>query len=114
MENNQDIRPFSIEIPDADLAELQRRLAATRFPAPLPGDGWDTGVPVSYLRELVRYWKDDYDWREQEVLLNGFPQFRTEIDGQTVHFLHIRSPHPEATPLLLTMAGQVPLLNSWT
>ncbi|MEK8226920.1 epoxide hydrolase N-terminal domain-containing protein [Oerskovia sp. M15] len=63
-------------------------------PRPLPGDGWDTGVPVSYLREVVEHWRNRYDWRAQEEALNAHPQFLTEIDGQRVHFLHVRSPSP--------------------
>ncbi|MFC7449235.1 epoxide hydrolase family protein [Rhodococcus daqingensis] len=96
------IRPFRVDIPQADLDYLSDRLARTRLPAPLPGDGWDTGVPVSYLRELVEYWRSDFDWREQERDLNAHPQFITEIDGQNVHFLHVRSPEPDALALVLT------------
>ena len=96
------IRPFRLEIPQADLDDLAERLARTRFPAPLPGDGWDTGVPVSYLREVVEHWRTSYDWRAQEAAINTYPQFLTEIDGQRVHFLHVRSPEPDALPLLLT------------
>jgi pimeloyl-ACP methyl ester carboxylesterase len=68
----------------------------------LPGDGWDTGVPVAYLRELVGHWLGAYDWRKQEAELNAYPQFTTEIDGQNIHFLHVRSPEPHALPLVLT------------
>lgn len=96
------ITPFRIDIPQEDLDDLADRLRRTRFPAPLPGDDWDTGVPVSYLRDLVGYWLNDYDWRAQEAALNEFPQFTTEIDGQNIHLLHVRSPEPEALPLVLT------------
>jgi microsomal epoxide hydrolase len=94
--------PFRIDVPEADLDDLRRRLAATRWPAELPGVGWSRGVPVGYLRELVEYWRTEYDWRSAEAALNQYPQFTTEIDGANVHFLHIRSPEPGATPMLLT------------
>jgi pimeloyl-ACP methyl ester carboxylesterase len=109
-----DIRPFRIAIPQADLDDLQQRLARTRFadelplavrssgkPGPVP-PGWEYGVPVDHLRELVEYWRDGYDWRAWEATLNAHPQFTTEIDGQNIHFLHVRSPRPDATPLILT------------
>ena len=96
------IRPFRIDIPQADLDDLRERLARTRWPDELDGVGWDYGVPVSYARELARYWADGFDWRAQEAALNVFPQFTTEIDGQNVHFLHVRSPEPDALPLIMT------------
>jgi epoxide hydrolase len=102
MTPTETIHPFRIDIPQSDLDDLDQRLAGTRFPAPLPGDGWDTGVPVAYLRELVAHWRTSYDWRSQEATLNEFPQFTTEIDGQNIHFLHVRSPEPDALPLVLT------------
>lgn len=97
-----EIRPFRIDIPQADLDDLRERLARTRLPAQLPGDPWTRGVPVGYLRELADYWRDGYDWRVQEKLLNEYPQYVTEIDGQPIHFLHVRSPEPDAFPLILT------------
>ena len=97
-----DIRPFTIAIDDADLDDLRERLGRTRFPAPLPGDDWDTGVPIGYLRELVDYWRDAYDWRREEARLNELPHFLTEIDGQQIHFVHVRAEREDATPLLLT------------
>src|SRR5690348_17334154 len=96
------IRPFRIDIPQADLDDLRQRLARTRWTAQLPGDPWTRGVPVEYLRELADYWRDGYDWRVQEKLLNEHPQYLTEIDGQRIHFLHVRSPEPDAFPLILT------------
>lgn len=102
MDTSESIRPFRIDIDQADLDDLTARLDRTRFPAPLPGDDWDTGVPVSYLRELVAHWRDAYDWRAQEAALNAHPQFLTEIDGQQIHFLHVRSPEPDALALVLT------------
>ena len=82
--------------------DLRDRLARTRWPAALPGDDWDTGVPVGYLRELATYWHDEYDWRTHERELNALPQFVTTIDGQDIHFLHVRSAEPDALPLVLT------------
>ena len=92
---------FRIAIPDADLADLKARLAATRWPEQLPGTPWQRGVPVDYLRKLADYWASEFDWRAQEAELNAYPQFRTQIDGQTVHFLHVESPEPNARPLIL-------------
>jgi pimeloyl-ACP methyl ester carboxylesterase len=107
MENHSEdtrngIRPFRIDIPQADLDDLNDRLARVRFPDELPGAGWDLGVPTGYLAGLVDYWHKDYDWRKYEAALNEIPQFMTEIDGAQVHFLHVRSPEPDATPLILT------------
>ncbi|GAB2597612.1 epoxide hydrolase family protein [Kribbella endophytica] len=96
------ITPFRIDIPQTTLDDLQRRLTGARLPAKLPGDGWDTGVPVSWLSELVDYWRTEYDWRKVEQQLNEFPQYTTEIDGQQIHFLHVRSAEADALPLLLT------------
>ncbi|MFD0366084.1 epoxide hydrolase family protein [Nocardia sp. GCM10030253] len=96
------ITPFRIGIPQQQLDDLRNRLDGTRWPAPLPGDGWDTGVPTTWLRGLVDYWRTEYDWRAAESELNAYPQFTTEIDGQTIHFLHVRSPEPDAMPLLMT------------
>lgn len=96
------MRPFRIDIPEADLDDLKRRIAATRWPSELPDVGWARGVPLDYLKELAEYWRTEYDWRAAEARLNSYPQFITEIDGTNVHFLHIRSPHPEAIPLIIT------------
>ncbi|MFI0407413.1 epoxide hydrolase family protein [Actinomadura sp. 3N508] len=101
MTGSSEIRPFRIDVPEAELQDLRDRLARTRWGAPLPGAAWERGVPVDYLRELAEYWRTSYDWRAQEAALNEFPQFVTEIEGQTVHFLHVRSPEPDALPLLL-------------
>ncbi len=97
-----DIKPFRIAIPQADLDDLNRRLDATRWPDELPGVDWSYGVPLTYLKNLTQYWRTEYDWRAQEKLLNDLPQFTTDIDGQNVHFIHVRSPEPDAIPLLLT------------
>ena len=96
------IRPFRIAVPQAALDDLRDRLARTRWPDELPGVGWDYGVPVGYVKELVDHWRTGYDWRGWEARLNAYPQFTTTIDGQTIHFLHVRSPEPDATPLILT------------
>ncbi|MEV6767624.1 epoxide hydrolase family protein [Nocardia sp. NPDC051030] len=97
-----EITPFRIDISQEQLDDLRARLDNARLPAPLPGDDWDTGVPVHWLREMVDYWRAGYDWRAAEAELNRVPQFMTEIDGQRIHFLHVRSDEPGATPLLLT------------
>ncbi len=99
---SDDIRPFRIEIPQADLDDLRERLARTRLPGQVPGTGAERGVPERRVRELVEHWAAGYDWRVHEARLNEHPQFVTDIDGQRVHFLHVRSPEPDATPLLLT------------
>ncbi|WP_406314478.1 epoxide hydrolase 1 [Streptosporangium sp. NBC_01639] len=96
-----EIRPFRIDVPQADLDDLRDRLARTRWPRQLPGEGWSRGVPVGYIKDLAEYWHSGYDWRAHEARLNRFPQFVTEIDGQHVHFLHVRSPEPGALPLIL-------------
>jgi pimeloyl-ACP methyl ester carboxylesterase len=95
------IEPFRIQIDDAVLADLRRRLAQTRLPDQIEGTGWEYGMPARYLRELVDYWRDRYDWRTQEARLNELPHFRTRIDGQSIHFVHARSVHADALPLLL-------------
>jgi epoxide hydrolase len=97
-----EIRPFRIDIPQADLDELKQRLANTRWPDELPDVGWSRGVPLNYLKGLADYWRTAYDWRVSEVRLNQFPQFTTTIDGQNVHFLHVRSLVPNALPLIMT------------
>lgn len=97
-----DMRPFQIDIPQAQIDDLQQRLANTRWPNELPGAGWSRGVPLAYLKELAEYWRTGFDWRAAEKRLNSFPQFITEIDGADVHFLHVRSPEPGARALLLT------------
>ncbi|WP_236796424.1 epoxide hydrolase family protein [Amycolatopsis sp. GM8] len=92
------IKPFRIDIPQSDLDDLADRLSRTRFADELPG----YGVPVARVRELVEYWRDHFDWRALEARLNAYPQFTTEIDGQHIHFLHVRSSVPDAFPLILT------------
>ena len=99
------IVPFTIDVPDAVLEDLQDRLRAARFPDEIREADWDYGTSLSYLRELVEYWRDHFDWRAQEARLNRFDQFKTNIDGLDIHFIHERSPHDGALPLLL--------LNGW-
>ena len=97
------ITPFRLEVPDADLDDLRERLRRTRGPEAETVDDWSQGIPLAYVQDLCRYWADGYDWRATEARLNGpLPQFRTEIDGLGIHFLHVRSPHDGALPLLLT------------
>ena len=96
------IEPFRIEIPQAHVDDLHGRLAGARWPGELPGVGWTRGVPPGFLKELAEYWRTQYDWRAAETRLNSYPQFMTRIDGQPIHFLHVRSGRPDARPLLIT------------
>ncbi len=97
-----ELRPFRIEIADAELDELRRRVRGARWPEAETVADWSQGVPVGWLRELCRYWVEGYDWRVVERRLNALPQWRTTIDGLDVHLVHVRSPHPGALPLVLT------------
>jgi pimeloyl-ACP methyl ester carboxylesterase len=94
--------PFRITVPDGDLVDLRRRLAYTRWPERECVNDWSQGMPLDYARELAAYWADGYDWRARETALNRFDQFTTEIDGLDIHFIHQRSPHADAFPLLIT------------
>jgi pimeloyl-ACP methyl ester carboxylesterase len=96
------VQPFTIAMPQAALNDVRARLRRTRWPDERPGVGWSRGVPLGYMRGLAEYWRTGYDWRKQEAKLNVFPQFTTEIDGQHIHFLHVRSPEPDALPLIIT------------
>jgi epoxide hydrolase len=96
-----EIRPYRIEVSQADVDDLRARLRRTRWGTEIPGQGWSRGVPVEYLKGLAVYWADGYDWRAQEAKLNELPQFVTEVDGQPIHFAHVRSANPDAIPLLL-------------
>jgi epoxide hydrolase len=96
------ITPFRIEIADAALTDLHNRLAGTRWPEREAVDDWSQGIPLAYVQELCAYWRSDYDWRRAERQLNAIPGFRTELDGLDIHFLHARSPHADALPLLIT------------
>ena len=99
---SDEIRPFRIDIPQTDIDRLADRLAGARWPGELPGVGWTRGIPLDHLRDLADYWRTGFDWPAQQAKLNGYPQFTTEIDGQRIHFLHVRSDRPDAMPLLLT------------
>lgn len=115
-----EIRPFRLAVPQAELDDLQRRLAAARWPERECVEDWSQGVPLAALRDLVAYWRDGYDWRACEARLNGLGQFVNELDGLDIHFLHVRSPNPQARPLILThgwpgsvieFLGAIPLLT---
>src|SRR5437016_5408426 len=103
--SSQAIVPFKIQVPDAVLTDLKRRLAQSRFADEFPDAGWDYGTNLAYLKSLVEYWREKYDWRAQEKRLNAFDQFKTNIDGVDIHFIHQKSKNPNAMPLLL--------LNGW-
>src|ERR1043166_9094883 len=96
------IRPFTVEIPEAEIEALRARVAATRWPHKELVDDWSQGVQLAMVQELARYWAADYDWRKCEAELNGLPQFKTEIDGLGIHFIHVKSAHENALPLIIT------------
>ncbi len=100
--SHEQIRPFRVEVPQSHLDDLHDRLARTRWPDELPGVGDGYGVPLGYVRDLAEYWRTGYDWRKWEARLNDYPQFMTTIDGQDIHFLHVRSSGADAFPLILT------------
>ncbi len=97
-----DPQPFKLDIPDADLDDLRRRLRATRWPDPETVTDWSQGIPLAYVQEVCAYWADEYDWRARESRINAFPQFRADALGLGVHFIHVRSPEPAALPLVMT------------
>ncbi len=97
-----DIRPYAIDIEQSELDDLKQRLARTRWPEQEAVNDWSQGIPLAYTRELAEYWANEYDWRRWESKLNSWPGFMTEIDGIDIHFLHIRSPHEDALPLVMT------------
>lgn len=96
------MQPFKVQIPHAAIEDLHRRLDMTRWPAETPDVGWSRGVPQPYLRDLVHYWRNSFDWRATEEKINQYDQFITEIDGAHIHVVHVRSPEPDATPMLMT------------
>jgi pimeloyl-ACP methyl ester carboxylesterase len=102
MADTTEVRPFSVKVPEDELIELRRRLGATRWPDRETVTDRSEGVQLAKLQDLVRYWGTDYDWRKAEAKLNFRPQFMTEIDGLDIHFMHVRSPHPNALPLIMT------------
>jgi microsomal epoxide hydrolase len=95
------IRPFRVDVPQAELDDLQDRLARTRWPDDYEGVGWDYGTDLATMKELATYWRDGYDWRQQEAYLNSFPHFTTELDGEELTFIHVRGTDPDPIPLLL-------------
>src|SRR5215469_16190372 len=99
---NATIRPFEVHVPEQDLVELHRRIDAARWPGKELVDDRSQGVQLATLQELARYWTNEYDWRACEARLNALPQFRTEIDGVDIHFIHVRSRHENALPLIVT------------
>src|SRR5208282_3341654 len=96
------IRPFQVNVPEAELTELRRRISATRWPDRETVTDESQGLPLATIQELARYWATDYDWRKIEAKLNALPQFLTEIDGLDIHFIHVRSKHENALPLIVT------------
>src|SRR5215208_5924453 len=96
------IRPFRVDVPEEDLDDLRRRIGATRWPSKELVEDRSQGVQLATMQELARYWTTDYYWRRVEARLNALPQFTTEIDGVDIHFIHVRSPHEDALPLIMT------------
>ena len=96
------IRPFRVHVPEADLVDLRRRIATTRWPDPETVDDQSQGIQLAKIKPLVAYWGAGYDWRKAEAKLNALPQFMTEIDGLDIHFIHVRSKHPNALPVIIT------------
>jgi hypothetical protein len=101
------IRPFRVDIPESALTDLRRRLAATRLPEQETVDDYSQGVTLKTVQQLLHHWQTDYDWRNVEARLNAVPNFITEIDGLDIHFIHVRSMHEDALPLIVRMAGRV-------
>src|SRR5262245_50341478 len=97
-----DLRPFRIEVPQGDLDELRRRVDATRWPTRELVSDRSQGVQSAAIQSLARYWTTEYDWRRCEARLNSWPQFKTEIDGLDIHFIHVPSAHENALPLIMT------------
>ncbi len=95
------IKPFTINIDQKEISALKHRLADTRWPESFSTDDWSRGVPAGYLKKIAKYWEEMYDWKKHEVAINKYPQFVTAIDGQNIHFIHVKSNNPDATPILL-------------
>ncbi|HSJ51090.1 MAG TPA: epoxide hydrolase, partial [Actinomycetota bacterium] len=100
--SSDEVKGFRLDVPQSELDDLRARLVGTRWPEPETVTDWSQGVPLAYLRDVCRSWAEEYDWRPTERRLNAMPQFRTTIDGLGIHFLHVRSPHAEALPLVIT------------
>ena len=102
METHPAVRPFRVDVPEEELVDLRRRIGATRWPSKELVEDRSQGVQLPTMQELARYWTTDYDWRKAEEKLNALPQFTTEIDGVDIHFIHVRSRHENALPLIMT------------
>src|SRR3712207_418928 len=102
VEQQAGIRPFHVEVPEEALADLRRRIAATRWPSRELVEDRSQGVQLATMQALAQYWANDYDWRRCEARLNALPHFTTELEGVDIHFIHVRSPHPDALPLIMT------------
>src|SRR5438094_7382770 len=102
IETATEIRPFHVDIPEEELTEMRRRIAATRWPSKELVEDRSQGVQLATVQELARYWATDYDWRKAEAKLNALPQFTSEIDGVDIHFIHVKSSHEDALPLIMT------------
>src|SRR5579864_3816504 len=96
------IEPFAISVPDAVLADLSRRLEATRWPDEIANTGWESGTNLAYMKALTAYWRQRYDWRRQEAALNALAQYRVTLDGLRIHFVHERGKGPKPVPLIIT------------
>ena len=114
------IKPFNISIEQEKIDDLKNRLAGIRWPESIQADDWSRGVPKSYLKKVAEHWADKYDWKKHEEEINAYPQFITEIDGQKIHFIHVKSNEPNATPLLVnhgypgSIVEILPLINRLT
>src|SRR4026207_908663 len=93
---------FHIDVSEGVLEDLRRRVDQTRWPDPVRNSGWEYGTDLGTLQQLVSYWQEKYDWREEEAKLNSFPQFRIKLEGLNIHFVHLRSENPDAIPLVIT------------
>ena len=100
------IQPFQINIPDEVLDDMRQRIANTRWPDEIPNTDWDYGSNMAYVRELADYWLNEFDWRKQEAMLNGFSQFRADVEGMGIHYIHERGKGPNPIPLVITHAGR--------
>src|SRR5689334_19625860 len=100
--SKNEIRPFNIDVPEKELTDLRKRIKATRWPSEELVKDRSQGVQLKTMQELAKYWATDYDWRKVEAKLNALPQFMTDIDGVQIHFIHVKSPHKNALPLIIT------------
>src|SRR5262249_32429702 len=110
-ETATDMRPFHADIPETQLTDLRRRIAATQWPEKETVADQSQGVQLETIQKLARYWGTEYDWRKVESQLNALPQFMTEIDGLDIHFIHVRSKHEDALPLLVNPACPAPTIH---